>query len=99
MTKSRYIERGILWETKRVVIELQNSKANALHFVAMAKFLWCAFQNHVATAQRALILGSSCLVLEVAHLELKPADFFEDYIFTHRMVQGISCQRWLELKV
>lgn len=59
---------------------------NALHFVAMAKSLWCAFQSHVATAHRALIMGSSYLVLKVAHLELKPADLLKDYIFTHRMV-------------
>lgn len=89
MTKNRYVERGISWETKRVVINLQNSKANALHFVAMAKFIWCAFQSHVATAQRALLVGSSCLVWKVAHLELKTADLFKDYIFTHRMVWGV----------
>lgn len=43
----------------------------------MAKSLWCAFQSHVATAQRALIMGSSYLVLKVAHLELK-ADLLKD---------------------
>lgn len=52
----------------------------------MAKSLWCAFQSHVATAQRALIMSSTYLVFKVAHLELKPADLLKDYIFTHRTV-------------